>query len=252
MPGETEHEQTSALPLPAAPGPDHLLDVPEWGSTPGNDDLVDGSLRLVVALARATVGGADGVSVSLRRHGRLATVAASDQTVSDMDASQYSTGQGPCVDASMEGRWFHVDSLDTETRWPTFIPQAKALGINAILSSPLVAAEVPVGSINIYSRTVSAFKSEDQRLASVFATEASAILTEAGVDLSDEERSVRFQTALHIREVISQAQGVLMERDGLSEDAAYTAMRIHSQRTGQPLYRRALDIAASSRRDHRG
>jgi anti-anti-sigma factor len=213
-----------------------------------NDDVVDGSLRLVVALARATVGGADGVSVSLRRDGRLATVAASDQTISDMDASQYATSEGPCVDASIEGRWFHVESLDTELRWPSFIPQAKALGINAILSSPLTSAGEPVGSINIYSRTVSAFEPEDQRLASVFAHEASAILTGSGMDLTDEERSARVQDALLTREVIAQAQGVLMERDGITEDAAYTALRVHSQQTGQPLHRRAQDISASTRR----
>ena len=55
---------------------------------PSNDVVVDGALRLVVALARATVGGADGVSVSLRRHGQLATVAASDQTIIEMDAGR--------------------------------------------------------------------------------------------------------------------------------------------------------------------
>ena len=91
---------------------------------PADADVVDGALRLVVALARVTVGGADGVSVSLRRHGRLATVAASDQTISDMDASQYATGEGPCVDASVKGRWFHAESLDIETRWPAFTPRA--------------------------------------------------------------------------------------------------------------------------------
>ena len=62
---------------------------------PADDDAVDGALRLVVALARATVGGAEGVSVSLRRHGRLATVAASDETISAMDADQYAHRGGP-------------------------------------------------------------------------------------------------------------------------------------------------------------
>lgn len=87
---------------------------------PADDDVVDAALGLVVALAGATVGGADGVSVSLQRHGRLATVAASDATVSEMDAGQYATGEGPCVAASVEGRWFHAESLEDEARWPAF------------------------------------------------------------------------------------------------------------------------------------
>lgn len=170
----------------AVPGTPVRSDLPcaVSGSTrvtavPADDDLVDAALRLVVALARATVSGADGVSVSLRRHGRLATVAASDQTISDMDRDQYATGEGPCVDASINGHWFHVESLDHETRWPSFTPRAKKLGINAILSTPLMAHSQPVGALNIYSRTRAAFSAKEQELASVFATEASVILSVA-------------------------------------------------------------------------
>ncbi|MHB8452343.1 MAG: anti-sigma factor antagonist, partial [Mycobacteriales bacterium] len=163
---------------------------------PADDAVVDAALRLVVTLARATVGGADGVSVSLRRHGRLSTVAASDQTISDMDTGQYATGEGPCVDASVQGRWFHAESLDSETRWPAFTPRARALGINAILSSPLLARDQPVGALNIYSRTAVAFEPADQQLAAVFAAEASNILTAAGVDVTDEALASRLQEAL--------------------------------------------------------
>jgi hypothetical protein len=89
---------------------------------PADPDVVNGALRLVVDLARSCVRGTDGVSVSLLRHGVLSTVAASDQTIMAMDADRYETGEGPCVDASLKGRWFHAESLDTETRWPAFTP----------------------------------------------------------------------------------------------------------------------------------
>ena len=215
---------------------------------PADKDVIDGALRLVVALARATVGGADGVSVSLRRQGRLSTVAASDQTISEMDASQYATGEGPCVDASVEGRWFHAESLATETRWPNFTPRARALGINAILSSPLLAADRPVGALNIYSRTATAFAPEDQELASVFAGEASLILTKAGMDVTDDEVSTRLGEAQRVRRVIAQAEGIIMEREGIPEDIAYTVLRSYSQRTNRPLRERAEEVVASTRR----
>ncbi len=215
---------------------------------PSDEDVVDGVLRLVVALARATVGGADGVSVSLRRNGQLSTVAASDQTILDMDAHQYATGEGPCIDASVKGRWFHADSLGAESRWPAFTPKAHALGINAILSTPLHAGTTPVGALNIYSRAPSAFASEDQKLASIFATEASNVLTEAAVDITGEERSARFQKALGIRHVIAQAQGVIMEREGVNEEDAYTMLRIHSQTSGRSLLSHAQEINDSTQR----
>ncbi len=218
----------------------------EVTSIPSNDDVVDGALRLVVTLAKVTVGGADGVSVSLRRRGHLSTVAASDQTITDMDAGQYATGEGPCVDASVEGRWFHAESLHNETRWPDFVPKARALGINSILSSPLMAHGVPVGALNIYSRATAAFAPKDQELASIFATEASTILGDAGLDTTEEELASKLSEVLRTRQVIAQAQGVLMERNGIGEHAAYTALRRFSVEHDGPLSERARYIVESA------
>lgn len=213
----------------------------------GPDEAVIEALRLVVALARAALRGADGVSVSLRRHHILATVAASDQTISDMDASQYATGEGPCIDASVEGHRFHAGSLATETRWPTFTPRARALGINAILSSPLVVKDRPVGALNIYSRNPDAFALEDQRLASVFAAEASTVLTVTTDDMTAGQAAGRLGEVLRTRQLIALAQGVVMERDCVDEDQAYTTLRRFSARTGRPLRDRAEDVVASTR-----
>jgi anti-anti-sigma factor len=215
---------------------------------PADADVVDGALRLVVALARATVRGADGVSVSLRRHGKLATVAASDQTISDMDACQYATGEGPCIDASVGGRWFHAESLGTETRWPAFTPGAQALGINAILSSPLLAEDEPVGALNIYSRSAMAFAPDAQELASIFASEASLLLGTAGVVVTDEQLSTRLGEALRLRRVVAQAEGVIMEREGVGADRAYRILCDFSRQSNQPLREHAQSVAASTKR----
>jgi anti-anti-sigma factor len=166
----------------AAPGP-------RWRpryAVRADDEVVHAALQVVADLAQVAVLRADGVSVSLRREGVLATVAATDKTVSDMDREQYATGEGPCVEASIKGRWFHVNSLDEETRWPSFTPRAKELGINAILSTPLAAGTQTVGALNIYSRTPAAFTAKDRDLALVFATEASTILTTYRSDRADE------------------------------------------------------------------
>jgi anti-anti-sigma factor len=221
-----------------------MLGAPTLGSV--DVGSVDAALRLVVALARALVGGADGASVSLRRHDRLATVAASDDTVLAMDADQYATGQGPCVDASTLGQRFHTDSLDSETRWPAFTPQAQALGINAIVSSPLLVAARPVGALNIYSRTANAFSSQDQDLASLFAAEASTVLSGAEPSPGSAGRSAWLAEALEVRQVIAVAQGVLMERDNIDQTDAYRALRRFSTRTSRPLRERAEDIVASA------
>jgi hypothetical protein len=165
-----------------------------------------------------------------------------------MDASQYATGEGPCVDASVNGRWFHAESLDSETRWPAFTPRAQALGINAILSSPLLAEDRPVGALNIYSRTAMAFAPKDQELASVFAAQASLILTTAGVDVTDEQLSNRRNELLGTRRLIAQAEGVIMERAGVTADDAFSMLCDYSRRSNRPFRERAADVVASTQR----
>lgn len=223
-----------------------LMHLRQTAAVPSGHEVVDGALRLVVALARATVGGADGASVSLHRHGRLLTVAATDRTVYEMDAGQYLTGQGPCLSASTEGRWFYSASLEDEVRWPAFVPRARGLGINAVLSNPLVTQDQPVGALNLYSRSPQAFTDADRRLAALIAAESSTVLSEAGITASDDRLALRLTHALQARQVIAQAQGVIMERHGIDPDAAYHHLLDFSRSSHLTLLRRAGDVVASS------
>ena len=126
-------------------------------AVPTSEGVVDGALRLVVALARTMVDGADGASVTLRRHGRLSTIAATDKTVLDMDSEQYAAGEGPCIDASVTDAGSTRSRSTGDTVANLCAQGARALGIRAILSSPLLSHDLPVGALNIYSRTATAF-----------------------------------------------------------------------------------------------
>ena len=212
------------------------------GALPTSNDTIDAALRLVVNLASATVRGADGVSVSLHRHGRLMTAAASDATVLEMDHNQYDTGEGPCLSAAAEGRWFRVDALTDETRWPAFTPRAIKEGIASILSSPLLDDGRPIGALNIYSRGEGAFGRDEQELAALFATHVAGILVDAQVDVPEEESTSRIHTALLSRMRITQAVGMLMERHHITGEAA-SAMLAHAARAaGRTVLDQAIDL----------
>lgn len=180
--------------------------------------MVDAALRLVTSIASVTVRGADGVSITLERHGQMTTVAASDETVRRMDVHQYATGEGPCLAAAAEGRWLHSGSLADEERWPLFVPRAVGEGIASILSTPLLVSAVSVGALNIYSRAAWAFGLFERDVASLFAVHAADILSEAA-DF-DEDQGVRISAALTTRDLIAMAQGVHMSRLGVSAEAA--------------------------------
>ncbi len=241
-PAELEERHTDSSEVPSAP------DVAKVSPLPASTGLVDAALRLVTALARATVGGADGVSVAVTRQGQLTTVAASDETIAQMDRDQYATGEGPCMAAAQDGRTFHVESVDEEVRWPRFIPRARHDGIASILSTPLMVSERPVGSLNIYSNNERAFKEHDQELAALFASEASAILAEARVETGVDGIAKRLRESLSAREIIAQAQGVIMARQGISAEAAYANLRQYSKKHGITIRECAAALVSNTAR----
>jgi anti-anti-sigma factor len=213
-------------------------------------DAVDAQLSLVVAVAGATVAGADGASVTLQRNGGLSTVAATNATVMEMDAHQYATGEGPCLSAAAEGLVFHVDSLAEELRWPTFIPLAREEGIASIMSTPLRAGGGVIGALNIYSNTDGAFAASEHELAARLAREASLIVA---VDLDAEreadELASRIAAGLRSRLALAQAQGVLMAREHITADEATDALHRLARAAGASVLDQASGVIASTHLD---
>jgi len=245
--GPEQHSGDESKPVTGATNStDGAVRLPAF---PASNEVIDAALRLVTALARATIGGADGVSVSLSRHGQFITVAASDETIAQMDRDQYATGQGPCLSAAAEGHWFHVESLADESRWPQFVPRALEEGIASILSTPLIVSARPVGALNIYSNTDHAFGPLDQELAALFASQASSILAEARTDMTTDEVAQRLRQALTTRQVIANAQGVIMGQQGISADAAYANLRQSAKRTGMNVHEAAKAVLDSAFHD---
>jgi anti-anti-sigma factor len=215
-----------------------------------DNTVIDAALRLVAVLAGATVGGADGASVTLERNGRMTTVASSNDTVLRMDGHQYATGEGPCLAAAAQGHRFHSESLAEETRWPAFVPRAMDEGIASILSTPLMTAERSIGALNIYSNSERAFGPDQQDLATLFASQASGILVDAGAGVTEDQMAERIADALLARDVIAQAQGMLMLRQRLTKHHAATALYRAARAAETTVREHATAIVASAQIDN--
>ena len=72
------------------------------------------------------------------------------------------------------------------------------------------------------------------------------ILTEAGAIASADALADRFWEALRSRRVIALAQDVIMKRDGVTEDDAFTTLRRYAVWAGIPLLERARDVVDAS------
>ena len=211
------------------------LDLAAAALVPMTRAVLDAALHLVVIMAQSVMKGAGGVSITLPRDGRLRTVAASNDVVLQMDHDQYDTGQGPCLDAATRGELFNSRSLETERRWPEFVPRARARGIESIMSTPLMDSDRPLGALNVYGRAPDALASHEQEWAVQFALEASKVLIATDPTTTASTLDTDIAAALHARETIALAQGLLMARRQMRPDAAYRFLIDISRRTSRPL-----------------
>lgn len=206
------------------------------------------TLEQVVAHCLDVVTSADGAGLTLRRaRGRLETVGATDDRAAQVDAAQYDTGEGPCLDSALSREPHLVQDTASDPRWPRWGQIAADLGVRSVISVQLPAlpsvddpAPQPVGAINLYARTPGAFSREDLDVAEVYATHAALAL--------DSARLVDgLQRAVRSRHLIGAAQGMLMQRYGLDLDQSFQVLLRWSSHRNQPL--RDLAEAIVERRE---
>ena len=188
---------------------------------------VQGTLQRIVDLAERAVDGCEAAGIFLDDHGIVKTAAASSALVDVVDRLQIDAGEGPCLDASRSNATVYAADLIDDRRWPSFGPLAVAAGIRSILAYSL-SADRP-SALNLYAQLPTAFGVTDRAQGLLFATLASLALDSAQERASEEKRSRNLIEALRTRELIGQAQGILMERERITGDQAFDVLRKASQ-----------------------
>jgi hypothetical protein len=183
---------------------------------------------MVVQLAVATIEGCDFAGLFMVEDGTVKTPVYSDLIVVEVDALQHLTGEGPCLDAIDHRLVFYAEDLYGELRWPHFAPQAMVAGIRSMLALPL-ADNAHLGAVNLYARYPAAFGAVDRAKAAILASLSGQALSSAHFHEDEERRAVNFDVALSSREIIGQAEGILMERERITSDQAFDILRRASQ-----------------------
>ena len=194
---------------------------------------LDRTLQRIVDTAVKSVPGCDHAGISLIERRRITTRAASDEVPHAVDAIQYETDSGPCLDAIREHQAFFVDDLREETRWPDFATRATdATGVRSALSLRLFADDDTMGALNLYSKQPDAFDEEARAIGAVVAAHAA-------VAISGKRREANLELALVSRDAIGQAKGILIAQQQMTADEAFDALR----RASQHLNLKLRDVA---------
>lgn len=223
---------------PPAPVSARLLDLADRLTAPGPFDRTRAEAT-VVGLLREQVAGVVSASVTRGPRTRPVTAVSTDALADRADRMQYETGEGPCLHALTCRDVVTVDLAGGagDGRWPAFRRRVAAEpGIGGVLSQPLRGDETPA-SLNVYLGV----PAPDAEVVATAA--AAACLALAAV--ATRARADQLTEALASSRTIGAAIGVLMARHGLTQEAAFTALRHASQHANRKLRDVAVDVVAT-------
>lgn len=204
---------------------------------------VGGTLQQIVELAVVAIEGCDVAGIFELENGKVVTTAYSDRLVVELDGMQFETGEGPCLDAVKDGGTYYAEDLSDDVRWPIFGQKAATVHIRSLLAFPL-SADRP-GALNLYATLPLAFGAVDRAKGLIFATLAGIALGAAKDRESEDQKFDNLHDALKSREMIGQAQGILMERERITAHQAFDVLRRASQHLNRKLRQVAEEVVVT-------
>ena len=195
------------------------------------------TLARAIEVAVEVVPGCDyaGITLVKNRH-RIQTPAATGAVARRCDQLQLELDEGPCLDVLRDTEFITCPDLLEETRWPVWAPRvARELGIRSMLCFRLFTTTQSLGALNLYARKADAFDARDHATGLAFAAHL-AVAVSSSRDIEGQGQAMTNRTT------IGQAEGILMERFGLSPEQAFTFLKRISQDTNTKLADVAIEL----------
>lgn len=184
-------------------------------------ETVRSTLDVVAHLAVETIPACDLASISLVQTDAITTVGTSGDVAFALDAIQYETRQGPCLDAiNKEASWFRIDEMSNDSRWPAFSSKAAQHGFESLMAFTMRVDQETLGALNLYARIPNAFGEDDVDNGAIFAAHAAVALTRAQSRTGSPVGREDLDEEIVSQELIARAVGILMDRDFRTADEA--------------------------------
>ena len=195
-------------------------------------------LRCVDLLDAATVGLmlADG-------RGALQVMASSAERTRLLELFELQNDEGPCLESYRDGRQVSSDDLERDVdRWPSFAPEALAVGFRAVHAFPMRLRRQVIGALNVFRTEASGLRDADVNLAQALADIATIGLLQERALAASVTQSTQLRIALESRVLLEQAKGAVAEAASVETDAAFHLLRGYARRNNRRLTDVATDV----------
>jgi GAF domain-containing protein len=232
-------------PFPGVTVAPAAVDPPASGA-PDLDDLAATLHEVVDATAQLV--GADGAGLMLAdRDGALRWVTATGEAEQAFERAQRDLDEGPCVDAFRKSEVVRSSDLRADPRWPRLAPAVAGNQIRGVLSSPVLHEGRVLGTCNAITHDPRGWTDTDIATIVAFAVVLGRLLASTVEARRRGDLVTQLQTALESRVLVEQAKGVLMEREGLSAQAAFERLRRRARARSSKLDDLAREVIADRR-----
>ena len=173
-----------------------------------------------------------------------ASLGATDGIAAHLDDLQFTLGQGPAIEAHVDGRVVVATDLadPTTPRWIAFTPPAVESGAKAVFSFPVRIGAVRLGALTLYRSAPGPLSVPQHRdgllLADIVARSILAMQADAppGLVAAELESGANFHLVVH------QAAGMVSVQLDLGVTEALVRIRGAAFRSGRPIDDVARDI----------
>jgi transcriptional regulator with GAF, ATPase, and Fis domain len=196
------------------------------------------TLEKIVESAVALLGCDYAGLLTTSKGNQLVAITASDPAAEKADKLQIEFQEGPGIAAITAAQMTVVHDTAADMRWPRWAAGMRDLHLGSVLAVQLWTSQSTLGALNLYACAPRWFDADALAAAEVLSRHAS-------IALSSAKQEESLWQAIDARTLIGRAQGILMERFAVDDQAAFEVLRRHSQNTNTKLNEVARILVSS-------
>ena len=203
--------------------------------------FLDGMACLAATVVSRSAGTRVECAVTLGRHKRPGTIGGSTDKAMELERIEQTLGEGPCIDALVNGRPVLLDDAHASPQWHDYCGALSAACMRSTLGVPMVLEDDGVAVLVFFAPAPGSFTRQVVAVALTFSELAGKALRVALRITSLNELAEHLDAAIKSRSVIDTACGVIISQNGCTQDEAFAILRKASSDRNQKLH----DLAAA-------
>jgi hypothetical protein len=214
----------------------------EHAVTPPTAEALEEAVRAAVVAAARLFRVAGVFLVATGERGEPAWTVAAGDLAEVLDRAAAALWAGPCQEVLGSGYLVRTSSLPEEVLWPDLAAALGPAGVNSLLCVPVEGPAGPAGALTVVRHPDRPWQAHEVEAVMTYGGVLAGLLRVAGEAATRAQVIDQLEHALRHRVTIEQAKGILMEREGLDQAAAFDRLRVAARATRRGVGELAAEV----------